>query len=173
MEIEPNNDKQSLNSDPNEQYLVEKIISRRVTNDETIYTVKWKGYDDESDNSDLSLQELIDDNCFEPIFNFENQPENQKERPKDVQEFLKLYEEFNPKVELQYPELGNFRMDDQVECIEGVYINKEKQVFIILKWKPREDGTLPKKSRYHYKVVQHFERDLLNNFLKGNGKKNN
>ena len=62
-----------------EEYEVEKIIERRVRKGKTEYLIKWKGYDNEEDNT-WEPQENLD--CEDKIVDFE------KDRKTRVSYFL-------------------------------------------------------------------------------------
>ena len=72
------NDRNKLKEDDDEQeFPIELIIARRLNKKRIEYLVKWQDYD-YSECSWESLQRLIEDNCFEKLYDYENLPVDKK-----------------------------------------------------------------------------------------------
>ena len=56
-----------------EQFPIEKIITRRISksNGKLEYFIKWQGYSP-NESTWETMQNLIEDYCFEKLFNYEN-----------------------------------------------------------------------------------------------------
>ena len=136
-------DKKCDEEEEEEQYPIEKIITRRFQRKTKIieYFVKWQGYD-YSESTWETMQNLIEDNCFEKLFDYENQSLDEKiellnkfkklKKLKNVTEeiireteyceemnyFRENYQDFNPifKAKLDAWEFGNLN-DDIVDYI--------------------------------------------------------
>ena len=65
------NDRNKLRDDDEQEFPIELIITRRINRKRIEYLVKWQGYD-YTECTWETLQNLIEDNCFEKLFDYEN-----------------------------------------------------------------------------------------------------
>src|SRR5699024_8695164 len=61
-----------------DEYYVEKVVSKKVVNDEVLYTVKWQGYPS-SQNTDEQIDNLL--GSLESIKEFEKRKKAEGEKP--------------------------------------------------------------------------------------------
>ena len=65
------NDRNKLREDDEQEFPIELIITRRINRKRIEYLVKWQDYD-YTECTWETLQNLIEDNCFEKLFDYEN-----------------------------------------------------------------------------------------------------
>ena len=57
--------------DSQKEYIIEKVIARRIYRGYVQYLIKWENFD-ANESTWENLEHLIEDNCFGKIFNYEN-----------------------------------------------------------------------------------------------------
>ena len=182
-----NNPKESSEEEEEEeqQFPIEKIIARRFEKKtkKIEYFVKWQGYD-LSDNTWELMISLIEDNCFEKIYDYENQSLDEKiallnkykklkklrgvteetlratELCDEMEFFRNNYEDFNPilKEELEKWEYGNLN-DDEIDYIIPYLRSRKEGIYFRCFWKKRENEDIPRKSRFYpYMVIKNVDK---------------
>ena len=172
-----------------EAYVVDKVIARRFNNLQNCieYRIIWKNYDIK-DNTWEPLYRLIEDNCFDPVFGYENLKleEKQKvlleyknldtklktitnkmlektENNPEIMEFMDDFIDFNPdyKEFFKESEFGNL-LNDEIDNIFPVQLTKH--MYLKVFWKKRKGETKPRKERiYPIRVIRATE---IENFKK-------
>ena len=172
-----------------EQYPIERIIARRISKKtkKLEYFVKWVGYDF-AESTWEGLQNLIEDNCFEKIYDYENLDLEQKiqylekykplsrklkqidsdiinrtETCKELLDFKENYREFNPLLKkfLDQWEYGNLN-DDTIDYILPFHKSKKEGIILKCFWKKRENEDKPREPRFYpYKVVKNVDRENI------------
>jgi len=181
-----NNLKESSEEEEDQQFPIEKIIARRFEKKtkQIEYFVKWQGYD-YADNTWELMISLIEDNCFEKIYDYENMTLEEKiellnqhkklkklrgvteetiratEFCEEMEFFKNNYEDFNPliKEELDKWEYGNLN-DDEIDYIVPYLRTKKEGMYFRCYWKKRQNEDMPRKSRiYPYIVIKNVDKD--------------
>ena len=186
-------EKENSTEEDEEEYPIEKIITRRFEKKtkKIEYFVKWQGYD-YTENTWEFLQSLIEDNCFEKIYDYENLSLDDKiallkeykkskilkgvteesikitENCDEMKFFRDNYQDFNPllKEKLDKWEYGNLN-DDLIDKIIPYERTKKEGIIYKCFWKTRENEKKPRKARYYpYIVVKSVDKE---NFHKAFG----
>merc|ERR1712106_522147 len=150
-----------------EEYEVEKILERRVRKGKTEYLIKWKGYDNEEDNT-WEPQENLD--CEDKIVDFEKDRKTReaKEAEKDKEakaagskgekrksEVAGKKEE--PKEKKKKEKDDNkprgFARGLTAERIIGA-INDPGELFFLIKWKGSDEADLVPAKEANVKIPQ-------------------
>jgi len=124
-----------------EEYVVEKIVDKRVTNGKTEYFLKWKGYSD-VDNTWEPLENL---DCPEMIKDFEDQYKKKKENANEKKRKLNGAESVpdalpsKKKAEDDRPRGFDRQLDP--EKIVGATDSSGELMFLI-KWKGSDEADL-------------------------------
>ena len=169
-----------------EQFPIEKIIARKLSksNGQLEYFVKWQGYSYEESTWE-SLKNLIEDYCFEKLFNYENLSLDDKisllkkwkhlkklkrvteetirntEECEELDFFKNNYQDFNPdyKQYLDKWEYGNLN-DDIIDYIIPYQRTKKEGMIFRCFWKKREKEDKPRKPRYYpYSVILNVDKE--------------
>ena len=170
--------------DDDAEFIVERIITRRIFIDRIQYLIKWKNYKDE-DSTWENLEHLIEDNCFGKIFEYENLPFDDKlkllktyekldiikrispislkqsENHRALKFFKEDYMDFNPlfKSKFQNWEFGNLN-DDDIDYMVICQVKEEKILLFKCFWKKRQGEDKPRKPRYYpYYVIQNVAKE--------------
>lgn len=181
-----NNLKESSEEEEDQQFPIEKIIARRFEKKtkKIEYFVKWQGYD-YADNTWELMISLIEDNCFEKIYDYENMTLEAKiellnqhkklkklrgvteetiratEYCEEMDFFRNNYEDFNPqlKEELDKWDYGNLN-DDEIDYIVPYIRTKKEGMYFRCYWKKRQNEDMPRKSRFYpYIVIKNVDKD--------------
>ena len=178
------NTETSIEEDENKEYVIEKILARRIRNNKIEYNVKWKEFD-YKDNTWEPIQHLIEEYCFEKLFDYENMTIEQKiellnkykqlkgiknisqnslrnsENHKDVINLKNQYREFNPllKDKMDKWEYGNLN-DDVIDEMFMCQKDGDEDVFFKCYWKTRNGEKKPRLPRiYHYSIIKSIDKE--------------
>ena len=181
------NEETNVEEDENKEYVIEKILTRRVRNNKIEYNVKWKEFD-YKDNTWETIKHLIEEYCFDKLFDYENMTIEQKiellnkykhlkgfksisqvnlrnsENHKDVLNLKNNYREFNPVFRdlLEKWPYGNLN-DDVIDDILMVQIPNEDDIYYKCFWKKRAGEEKPRLPRYyHYSIIKSIDKENFN-----------
>merc|ERR1712083_786787 len=129
-----------------EEYEVEKIMERRVKKGKTEYLIKWKGYDNEEDNT-WEPQENLD--CEDKIVDFEKQRKEKEakaagskgEKRKSETSGKKEEPKEKKKKEKDDNKPRGFARGLTAERIIGA-TNDPGELFFLIKWKGSDEADL-------------------------------
>merc|ERR1711936_1515480 len=125
-----------------EEYEVEKILDRRVRKGKTEYLIKWKGYDNEEDNT-WEPQENLD--CEDKIIDFEKNRKNKEEKAAGSKgEKKKEKDDNKPR---------GFARGLTAERIIGA-TNDPGELFFLIKWKGSDEADLVPAKEANLKIPQ-------------------
>lgn len=135
---------------PEGEYIVENIVSRKISRGKVFYEVKWKDYD-----------EIF--NTWEPLSNLKNSMNL-------VSEFEDKYEQNENKIiPIKETKKGHFRKGDIAERIISCKPNKNKnQFFFEVEFKKRKDGSKPENEILSSQELRVFDPDLILSFYEQN-----
>merc|ERR1712013_627857 len=141
-----------------EEYEVEKILERRVKKGKTEYLIKWKGYDNEEDNT-WEPQENLD--CEDKIVDFEKQ-RKEKEAKAAGSKGVKRKSETSGKKEEPKEKKKKEKDDNKprgfargltAERIIGA-TNDPGELFFLIKWKGSDEADLVPAKEANVKIPQ-------------------
>ena len=165
-------------------FTIERIIARKIKNKKLYYYIKWKGFSSK-ENTWESLEHLIEDNCFEHLYNYENLDLVEKinllrkfkrlkelrnisesiickgEKCTERKEFLNNYFDFNPLFKEQFDNLEYGNLDDDIiDYIIPCQKNSEEDIIFKCFWKPRKEEKNPRKPRYYnYSIIKAIDKE--------------
>jgi len=141
-----------------EVYEVEKLLDKRVKKGKTEYLVKWKGYEDESENTWEPMDNL---DCEDKIQEFEK-----KQKEKEAQEKAKGGEKRKSEATAGKAEQEKKRKKDKdenkprgfargltAERIIGA-TNDPGELFFLIKWKGSDEADLVPAKEANTKIPQ-------------------
>ena len=169
-----------------EQFPIEKIITRRISksNGKLEYFIKWQGYSP-NESTWETMKNLIEDYCFEKLFDYENLSLDKKiellkeykylkklkriteeslrnsEECAELKFFKDNYQDFNPQLKecLDKWDYGNLN-DDIIDYIIPYQRTKKEGMIFRCFWKKREKEDKPRKSRYYpYSVILNVDKE--------------
>ena len=181
-----NNKEEEEEKEDIKEYPIEKIIARKLIKrlKKIHYLVKWQDYEYEASTWE-PLQTLIEDMCFEKIFNYENQSLEEKiellnkfkelevlkkvterditatEYCEEMKFFRENYQDFNPifKEKFETWEYGNLN-DDIIDYIIPFQKSKEQGMMFKCFWKKRQNEREPRKPRYYpLQVIKSIDKE--------------
>ncbi len=177
--------------------IIEKLIARIIDKktNSVSYRVKWYGFDNLS-NTWETLTHLINEYCFEPLFEYEYLSSKEKlklinkykkmdpeledttieeieklDKNKEIEFFRNNFFDFDPKNKeiinnWEYGDLNN----DEIDFIQPLEENLDKdgsKIKFLCFWKKREGEERPRKERiYHPKVIQFIDKKEFKKALK-------
>ena len=131
----------------NREYTIEKILARRLRKDRIEYNVKWIDFKYE-ENTWEPLQNLIEDYCFDKIFEYENMSIEKKI------ELLNEYKHLKCLYNVSEKTLRNI-IDDLYMC----QIPESGDIYFKCLWKTREGEKKPRLPRYyHYSIIKSIDK---------------
>jgi len=141
-----------------EEYEVEKIMERRVKKGKTEYLIKWKGYDNEEDNT-WEPQENLD--CEDKIVDFEKQRKEKEakaagskgEKRKSETSGKKEEPKEKKKKEKDDNKPRGFARGLTAERIIGA-TNDPGELFFLIKWKGSDEADLVPAKEANVKIPQ-------------------
>merc|ERR1712106_1060288 len=139
-----------------EEYEVEKILERRVRKGKTEYLIKWKGYDNEEDNT-WEPQENLD--CEDKVVEFERvRKENEsKASAKGEKRKSEVPKKDEPKEKKKKEKDDNkprgFARGLTAERIIGA-TNDPGELFFLIKWKGSDEADLVPAKEANVKIPQ-------------------
>merc|ERR1712013_144667 len=141
-----------------EEYEVEKILERRVKKGKTEYLIKWKGYDNEEDNT-WEPQENLD--CEDKIVDFEKQRKEKEakaagskgEKRKSETSGKKEEPKEKKKKEKDDNKPRGFARGLTAERIIGA-TNDPGELFFLIKWKGSDEADLVPAKEANVKIPQ-------------------
>ena len=178
------NENNKEESDDEEEFPIELIIARRIYQKRIEYLVKWKGYSKDESTWE-NMQHLIEDNCFEKIYNYENLNFKDKikllnknkglsqlklvteetikntEKCNEISNFKNLYFDFNPlfRQKMKHWKFGNLN-DDVIDYIVPCQKNTKEGIIFKCFWKKRAREDKPRKPRYYpFYVIKNVDRE--------------
>merc|ERR1711892_1068481 len=131
------------------EYEVEKILESRVRKGKTEYLIKWKGYDNEEDNT-WEPQENLD--CEDKIVDFEKQRKD-KEAKAAGSKGEKRKSEAAEKKEKDDNKPRGFARGLTAERIIGA-TNDPGELFFLIKWKGSDEADLVPAKEANVKIPQ-------------------
>lgn len=172
------------------EYPIEKIIARRMGYEEIEYRVKWEGYENDQ-NTWEGLSHLIEDRCFDFLFDYENLSLEEKinllnqykpfdkllekisennlietEGDNQIENFKVNFKDFNPanKELLKEWNFGNLNEDEIDYIIPAQSDENRSEMLFLCFWKKREGEEQPRTQRaYKPKVIEIVDKE---NFYK-------
>lgn len=141
------------NFETNNEYIVEKVLKKRIENSKVEYFLKWEGYDDE--HNSWEPEENL--NCEELVKEFEKEEATNKEELKQLKDQQK--DDNMPSIEYFPPS------DKEPESIICMNV-QHGESFFLMKWKSIDDediALVPTKvanEMYTQVVINFYEKAL-------------
>jgi len=139
-----------------EEYEVEKILDHRTRKGKAEYLIKWKGYDNEDDNTWEPVENL---DCKDKIEEFNSKKKKSEEKDKEKKgekrksETTSKKEEPKKKKEKDDSKPRGFSRGLTAERIIGA-TNDPGELFFLIKWKGNDEADLVPAKEANVKIPQ-------------------